>query len=52
MDLKDKIFQEMSDKRKYGNSIWRFQEWHNFKNNLNPSESSHFESVMKESCEN
>ena len=38
----------MIDKQKGVNSIWCFQEWHNFKNNLNLSESSHFESVMKE----
>lgn len=38
----------MIDKQKGVNSIWRFQEWHNFKNNLNLSESSHFESIMKE----
>ena len=45
------MFQKMIDKQKGVNSIWRFQEWHNFKNNLNLSESSHFESIMKELCE-
>ena len=34
----------MIDKQKGVNSIWRFQE----RNNLNLSESSHFESIMKE----
>ena len=45
-DLKEKVFDELRDKKLGAGHIWKFQIWNIFRNELNPKELKLFDKVI------